>query len=116
LAALVIVLALLAWAGTAPQVVGVADPERAYSRAELRAESERLQGSWEITSVLRDGGSDPSQVGGTLFFLGNSVAFVPKGTFQPPLLTDASVFLAPVPAEEQTTTPLPAALMAAAFS
>jgi len=41
-------------------------------------EAESLQGSWEVTSVQRDGEPDPLQVGAQLTFTGNEVAFQPK--------------------------------------
>lgn len=35
----------------------------------------RLQGTWEVVSVERDGQPDPVQVGAHLTFAGNEVAF-----------------------------------------
>ena len=37
-----------------------------------------LQGRWEIVSVSRDGEMDPAQVGATLAFAGDTVAFEPR--------------------------------------
>ena len=41
-------------------------------------ETERLQGSWEVISVQRDGDQDPMQVGAQMTFTGNEVTFQPK--------------------------------------
>jgi hypothetical protein len=41
-------------------------------------QAEPLDGSWVVTSVKRDGESDPLQVGARLTFLGNRVTFQPK--------------------------------------
>ena len=37
-----------------------------------------LEGSWEVTSVQRDGEPDPFQVGAQMTFTGNEVKFLPK--------------------------------------
>ena len=42
------------------------------------AEAEPLEGSWEVTSVQRDGEPDLLQVGARLTFTGNEVQFQPK--------------------------------------
>jgi hypothetical protein len=42
------------------------------------AQAERFEGSWEITSVQRDGEPDPLQVGAQMTFTVNEVAFQPK--------------------------------------
>src|SRR5262249_11754005 len=41
-------------------------------------EAEFLQGSWEVTSVQRDGEPDPLQVGAQMTFTSNEVKFQPK--------------------------------------
>ena len=41
-------------------------------------EPESLQGSWEVTSVQRDGEPDLLQVGAQMTFTGNEVKFHPK--------------------------------------
>ena len=41
-------------------------------------EAESLQGSWEVTSVQRDGEPDLLQVGAQMTFTGNEVKFQPK--------------------------------------
>ncbi len=41
-------------------------------------EIERLEGSWEIMSVQRDGEPDPLQIGAGLIFVGDEVKFLPK--------------------------------------
>ena len=41
-------------------------------------QAERLEGTWEVSSVQRDGEPDPLQVGAQLTFTGNEVAFQPK--------------------------------------
>ena len=39
--------------------------------------SPKLEGSWEVTSVQRDGEADPMQIGARLTFTGNEVKFQP---------------------------------------
>jgi hypothetical protein len=41
-------------------------------------EAESLRGSWEVTSVQRDGEPDLLQVGAQMTFTGNEVKFQPK--------------------------------------
>ena len=41
-------------------------------------EAESLEGSWEVTSVQRDGEPDLLQVGAQLIFTGTEVQFQPK--------------------------------------
>jgi hypothetical protein len=43
-----------------------------------KLEAKRLEGSWEITSVQRDGEPDRLQIGARLIFAGNEVKFLPK--------------------------------------
>jgi len=39
---------------------------------------DRLEGSWEVTMVQRDGEADPLQLGAQMTFTGNAVTFQPK--------------------------------------
>jgi len=41
-------------------------------------DSERLQGSWRVTAVQRNGAPDAGDVGSLLFFAGRGVHFVPN--------------------------------------
>jgi hypothetical protein len=41
-------------------------------------QAEFLQGIWEVTSVQREGESDPLQIGAQLHFTGHEVRFQPK--------------------------------------
>jgi hypothetical protein len=49
--------------------------------------AEGLEGTWLITSVVRDGAPDPAQIGGSLTFAGGSVTLQPRVVE----LTDAGV-------------------------
>jgi len=50
---------------------------------DVRAESQRLQGTWVVTSVQRDGALDPTQVGALLTFEESAVRF--KRKERPPI-------------------------------
>jgi hypothetical protein len=71
------------WLATQPSGGrSTADPR---STAETSA-GERLPGTWEVTSVQRNGVPESEEVGGLLRFEGNEVTFEPKEQPARPLL------------------------------
>ena len=51
---------------------------RSSNQPAAGGQAERLEGSWEVTSVQRDGEPDPLQIGAQMVFTVNEVAFQPK--------------------------------------
>ena len=51
---------------------------RSSDQAAALGEAPSVEGSWEVTSVQRDGELDPVQVGARMTFTGDEVKFAPK--------------------------------------
>jgi hypothetical protein len=50
----------------------------ATGEAYTRPDRDRVQGTWEVLSVHRDGVADPAQVGALVTFAGDQVTFTPR--------------------------------------
>jgi hypothetical protein len=68
---------LIAW-GVVAAVCGCWLLARTNRPVDFRAESQRLQGTWVVISVQRNGALDPTQVGALLTFEQSAVRFKPK--------------------------------------